>query len=90
MGAVQERREAYGRAQNAILELKAAVLSLLSTAPSDGMKNCELGRSLGLYMGYGGQHQGCLMRTILDLLEQEGSVVKEPDSQAWSIRTHLD
>ena len=90
MSGDQVRREAYGRAQRAMLELKAAALSLLSTASSEGMKNSELGRSLGIYMGYGGQHQGCLMRTVLDLLEQEGSVTQDSDSLTWSIRTHRD
>ena len=77
----------YRKAQLAIAELKAAVLSLLEKAPG-GMSNAAIGRSLGIYAGHK-RHEGHVSRTLLAMLEAEGVVQQDPDDQTWSVRSHL-
>lgn len=51
MSSDSNASDAYQIAQRAIADLKSAVLKLLLQAPSDGMKNAEIGRGLGIYGG---------------------------------------
>lgn len=67
----------YRKAQLAIAELKAAVLSLLEKAAPDGMSNAAIGRSLGIYAGHK-RHEGHVSRTLLAMLEAEGVVQQDP------------
>lgn len=79
--------EDYRRAQNGIAALKAAVVSVLERQP--GLTNAALGRTLGIYAGHGGQHEGHISRTILAMLEQEGVVEQSASDQTCSVRRHV-
>jgi hypothetical protein len=81
-----DQTEAYRRAQAAIAELKAAVVTLLDGVPS-GMTNAAIGRSLGIYGGHKG-HEGHISRTLLAMLESEGVVEQSGSDQSWTIRQH--
>ena len=84
----QEQADAYRLAQRAIADLKAAVYQTLSNAPSSGMRNADVGRALGIYSGHVG-HEGHVPRTLLAIMEQEGVVKQNPDTQRWSLRDHV-
>lgn len=84
--AVDTRAEAYALAQESMAGLKAAVHRLLSTAPPDGWKNADLGRLLGIYSGHVG-HEGHISRTVLGMMEAEGTVVQDEASKKWRLRT---
>jgi hypothetical protein len=75
----------YRRAQIAIAELKAAVVSLLERTPA-GASNATIGRSLGIYLGHKG-HEGHISRTMLSKLEEEG-VVQQAKDRTWCLRQH--
>ncbi|MGZ2411119.1 DNA-binding IclR family transcriptional regulator [Sphingomonas sp. F9_3S_D5_B_2] len=81
---MQRNVDAYLQAQRAIAELKAATLTVLGDHDG-GLTNADLGRSLGIYMGHK-RHEGHVSRTILDLLENEGLVVQDSVTKAWSLR----
>lgn len=71
----------YDFAQNAWTALKLTVLSLLENAPG-GLRNVDIGTSLGIYGGHRG-HQGHVSRTILEELAQEGLVYQDRHSKRW-------
>ena len=48
---------AYSLAQSAMADLKAAVRTVLLYSPDEGMKNAEIGRTLGIYSGHV-EHEG--------------------------------
>lgn len=73
----------YRTAQIAIAELKATVYELLERSP-DGLANAEIGRQLGIYMGHVG-HEGHVSRTVLSLMEHEGSVQQAGKRGKWHI-----
>lgn len=79
--------DAYQLAQRAIADLKSSVLKLLIQAPSDGMKNAEIGRSLGIYGGHVG-HEGHISRTILAQMEIEGVVEQNKETKKWTIKNN--
>lgn len=72
----------YHVAQRALADLKAAILATLLSGPPEGMKNHEIGRALGIYMGHAG-HEGHIPRTLLEILREEGCVEQDPESKAW-------
>jgi hypothetical protein len=76
----------YRRAQVAMAELKAAVVSLLERTPA-GASNAAIGRSLGIYGGHKG-HEGHISRTVLAMLEGEGVVQQNEKDRTWTIRLH--
>jgi hypothetical protein len=76
----------YLKAQTAIAYLKAAVHETLVNAPEGGLKNVEIGRRLGIYMGHV-EHEGHISRTILAMMEAEGVVEQSPDTKCWKLRT---
>ena len=77
----------YHMAQRAIADLKASVRCLIEAGPSEGLKNVELGRTLGIYAGHVG-HEGHISRTILALLESEGVVEQDEGTKRWRLRQH--
>lgn len=79
--------EAYHLAQQAIADLKSAVYIVLEAAPSTGLTNAEIGRSLGIYSGPLG-HEGDIPRTVLGLLENEGVVQQNSDNKHWTLRRY--
>ena len=85
---MKELDDAYARAQRAMADLKGAVRTVLCLAPEEGLRNAEIGRSLGIYMGHV-EHEGHVSRTILAILEQEGVVEQDDDSKKWKLRSHF-
>jgi hypothetical protein len=76
--------EAYALAQRAIADLKAAVYMLLKNGPAGGLRNADIGRALGIYVGHI-EHEGHIPRTLLTLMEKEGVVQQDAQSKRWTI-----
>lgn len=76
--------QAYQQAQIAIAQLKSAVQLVLSEAPKDGLKNSEIGRQLGIYMGHV-EHMGHIPRTLLAIMESEGVVKQDQTTKHWML-----
>lgn len=81
--------EAYQLAQDAMAKLRSAVYVLLVQAPKEGLKNSQIGRSLGIYSGHVG-HEGHISRTVLALMEAEGVVEQDTETKSWRIRDRND
>jgi len=62
----------YTIAQTAMAQLKGAIHTLLSSNP-DGLRNSEIGRALGIYMGHV-EHEGHIPRTLLAIMQNEDVV----------------
>lgn len=77
----------YQTAQQGMAMLKSATIQLLRMHYPEGLKNAELGRALGVYMGHKG-HEGHISRTLLSMLEGEGSVVQSEDKK-WHLSEAL-
>ena len=80
--------DAYHLAQRAIADLKGAVYAALESGPENGMRNVDVGRTLGILTGHV-RHEGHVPRTILALMEAEGVVQQNPETKTWSLRQHL-
>jgi DNA-binding IclR family transcriptional regulator len=80
--------QAYQRAQNAMVDLKTAVFGLLAVAGETGLRNADIGRSLGIYAGHE-EHEGHIPRTILAMMQAEGVVEQDAGSKRWRLRSHL-
>ncbi|ESX18302.1 hypothetical protein X747_06440 [Mesorhizobium sp. LNJC384A00] len=74
----------YLMAQSAMAQLKAAIHMLLSQAPQQGLRNSEIGRQLGIYMGHV-EHQGHIPRTLLSIMESEGAVEQDKATKCWRL-----
>lgn len=77
--------EPYALAQSAISQLKSAIYLLLKNARREGMKNSEIGRSLGIYTGHV-EHEGHIPRTLLSIMEAEGVVEQNKETKLWSLK----
>jgi hypothetical protein len=73
----------YTMAQVAMAQLKGAVRILLSSNPH-GLKNHEIGRALGIYMGHI-EHEGHIPRTLLAIMQGEGVVEQDEKTKAWRL-----
>ena len=73
----------YFLAQTAIAHLKAAIHILLSRK-QDGLRNSEIGRELGIYMGHV-EHVGHIPRTLLAIMEAEGVVAQNKKTKIWKV-----
>jgi hypothetical protein len=80
-------KDAHHLAQHAMADLKAAVYVLLQEAPSEGLTNAQIGRSLGIYAGHV-EHEGHIPRTLLALMEKEGVAQQSPATKRWTLRSH--
>ncbi|MBO6864176.1 MAG: hypothetical protein JJ878_16195 [Alphaproteobacteria bacterium] len=80
-----ESAAAYALAQCALADLKAAIYQVLYAAGSPGLKNVDIGRSLGIYGGHVG-HEGHLSRTLLAVMEAEGVVEQDQETKLWSLK----
>lgn len=80
--------DAYQLAQRAMADLKTAVFGVLSVAGEAGLRNADIGRSLGIYAGHE-EHEGHIPRTILAMMQAEGVVEQDPGSKRWRLRSHL-
>lgn len=75
----------YEKAQIAIAQLKGAIYEILqNTNNPNGLKNVEIGKKLGIYMGHIG-HEGHISRTCLELMKNEGLVKQDEESKLWSL-----
>jgi hypothetical protein len=77
----------YRRAQQSLAELKAAIHSVLEEGPEEGLRNVEIGRTLGIYEGHEG-HEGHIPRTLLAMMEEEGVVEQDGETGRWHLRSH--
>lgn len=78
----------YQTAQQAMGLLKGAVIQLLARHYPNGLKNVDIGKCLGIYMGHKG-HSGHIPRTILELLEHEECVVQNEESKVWTLAAEM-
>lgn len=80
---------AYMQAQAAMAALKSSVRTVLLYGPEEGMKNAELGRTLGIYSGHV-EHEGHISRTVLAMMEREGVVEQDDGTKRWRLRRHVE
>jgi hypothetical protein len=71
-------------AQTGLNYLKMAIVELLEGAPADGLSNVQIGRTLGIYQGHVG-HEGHVPRTVLAILESEGTVAQMSETKKWQL-----
>lgn len=74
----------FERAQKALAQLRIAIHDALMDNRGEGLTNAQIGRCLGIYMGHKG-HQGHVSRTLLSMMEAEGSVYQDPVSKKWCL-----
>jgi hypothetical protein len=86
---VTDEISSYHVAQRALADLKAAVYAVLQAGPELGLTNAQVGRALGIYGGHEG-HEGHISRTILGLLERDGTADQEESTKRWRIRVQVD
>ena len=79
-------QQCYETAQHAIAMLKSAVYGLLLDAGPEGLRNVDIGKSLGIHAGHA-RHTGHIPRVLLAIMEGEGVVVQ--DGKLWSLATHF-
>jgi hypothetical protein len=84
---MKETTEPYLLAQAAIAQLKGAIHHVLAHAPVAGLKNVDIGRLLGIYMGHV-EHEGHIPRTLLAAMESEGVVEQDKETKAWRLRAY--
>ena len=83
----ESQAELYGMAQDGINRIKSAILGLIIQAGDDGMRNVEIGKSLGVYSGHtAGEHEGHISRSLLNILQNEGMVEQRTDKKWYPIR----
>ena len=76
---------AYADAQAAMASLKSAVYRVLLDAAPDGLKNVDVGKTLGIHAGHL-RHEGHIPRTLLAIMESEGVVEQDPATKSWRLR----
>tara|TARA_R110002012_G_scaffold183540_2_gene349936 strand:+ start:138 stop:398 length:261 start_codon:yes stop_codon:yes gene_type:complete len=80
--------EAFETAQGALAALKAAVRTVLECAPEEGLRNVDVGKSLGIYGGHV-EHVGHISRTILAMLESDGIAEQFGPDKRWRLVNHI-
>ena len=73
---------AYSKAQEGLALLKSAVHEILNEYKEDGLRNVDVGKLLGIYHGHV-RHEGHISRTILAILEEDGTIMQELESKKW-------
>ncbi len=71
----------YYKAQLGMTQMKEAVYSLLKENSPKGLRNVDIGKSLGIYGGHKG-HEGHISRTILEIMQSEG-VIEQREDKLW-------
>jgi hypothetical protein len=79
--------EAFASAQVALAHLKASVRSVLENAPEEGLRNVDIGKTLGIYGGHI-DHVGHISRTLLSMLEVDGIAEQFGPDKRWRLRNH--
>ena len=82
---MKDLSEAYNLAQRAISDLKTAIHSVLMNN-SEGLSNAEIGRSLGIYQGHSGNHEGHISRVLLGIMQSEGNIDQDEKTKKWSLK----
>ncbi|MDD9997517.1 MAG: hypothetical protein OXQ89_07195 [Rhodospirillaceae bacterium] len=75
---------AYANAQHAIATLKSSIYRILLDAGNAGLRNVDVGRSLGINAGHI-KHQSHIQRTLLAMMEKEGVVEQDPGTKYWRL-----
>ena len=57
----------YFKAQHGIILIKDAIYVLLKEQFPKGLRNVDIGKSLGIYSGHKG-HEGHISRTVLEIM----------------------
>ena len=74
----------YADAQRAMATLKSAVYNTLLNASPEGLRNVDIGKSLGIHAGHV-RHEGHIPRTLLAIMESEGVVEQDPETSLWRL-----
>lgn len=85
----REAGQAYLMAQTAVAELKSAIHLVVARAGTEGLRNIDIGRLLGIYKGHV-EHEGHIPRTLLAMMEDEGVVEQDPCTKRWKLRQPAD
>ena len=72
--------------ENSAYFMAQMTIALLRDAPDDGLKNSQIGRQLGIYMGHV-EHEGHIPRTLLAIMESEGVVEQDEATKHWRLTT---
>ena len=75
----------YYKAQLGMTQIKEAIYSLLKENLPKGLRNVDIGKSLGIYGGHKG-HEGHISRTILEIMQSEG-VIEQREDKLWYLCT---
>jgi DNA-binding IclR family transcriptional regulator len=76
--------EAYTASQQAIVQLKTAILTVLKDSP-EGMKATEISRRLGVNADDLGDSNGWIVWTVLHMLQSERVTTQEVKGGPWKI-----
>ncbi|KUG11962.1 hypothetical protein BEI02_13340 [Elizabethkingia sp. HvH-WGS333] len=76
----------YQLAQKALADLKSAIHILLNHAGENGLTNSEIGKTLGIYHGHSGNHEGHIPRALLEIMKTEGVVFQDASTKKWIIK----
>lgn len=79
----------YLMAQTAIAQLKSAIHMVLSRAGTEGLRNTDIWRLLGIGRGHV-RHKEHIPRTLLAMMEDEGVVEQDPDTRRGKLRQAAD
>lgn len=71
----------YFKAQHGITLIKDGVYILLRDNFPNGLRNVDIGKSLGIYSGHKG-HEGHISRTVLEMMRSEG-VIEQREDKLW-------
>jgi len=75
----------YQKAQRAMADLKTAIHELFIDENTE-LTNVEIGKSLGIYHGHSGKHQGHISRVLLELMQAEGVVLQNKKTKVWKLK----
>lgn len=76
----------YHIAQRGLADIKAAIYLVLKNAPEEGMRNVDIGRTLGINYGHSGKHHDHIPRTMLEIMQQEGVVEQHEKNKRWTLK----
>ena len=80
----EQSGRAYADAQRAMAILKAAIYDTLLDASPVGLRNVDIGKSLGIHAGHV-RHEGHIPRTLLAIMESEGVVEQDRETSLWRL-----
>lgn len=76
----------YYKAQSGLALMKDAVYQLLKDCDPKGLRNVDIGKSLGIYNGHK-RHEGHISRTLLEMMQTEG-VIEQRSDKLWYLIAH--